>query len=78
MHRGLLQKRTLQPVRYHSRLASHNSQFNKPTILYGFYLTLGFTVPFLLSYYETYHQTTEELSVLKSKLNPRCVFARWI
>lgn len=48
---------------------------NRSSMVYLFYLTLGFTLPFALPYRES---SRENDTPAKGRTNPRCVFARLI
>lgn len=55
-----------------SSFASHSVKTNKA---YLSYLTMGFTIPFLVSYYSTYSGAQDEL---KGRSNPRWYFGRFL
>lgn len=54
----------------------HGVQQVKTNKGYAWYLGVGFTVPFVLSYYSTYLVASDE--GLKGKSNPRCYFTKFI
>ncbi|KAH3902182.1 uncharacterized protein SCDLUD_001997 [Saccharomycodes ludwigii] len=59
--------------------SNRTSYSNKVTNIYLLYLTLAFTVPFMLSYHESFINNDHNLPLKrKAKLNPRTVFAKFI
>ncbi|CAR56752.1 uncharacterized protein KLLA0_E23211g [Kluyveromyces lactis] len=55
-----------------SGFATHSVKTNKA---YLSYLTMGFTIPFVVSYYSTYSSAQDEL---KGRSNPRLYFGRFL
>ncbi|ADJ41748.1 AAR108W-Bp [Eremothecium gossypii ATCC 10895] len=76
----MLRRLTWNPRRGLRHFASTSPplhHWNNASVLYGCYLTVGFTVPFLLSYYETYSQHASTYPS-KHRCCARAIFARWI
>ncbi|AGO10099.1 AaceriAAR108WBp [[Ashbya] aceris (nom. inval.)] len=65
-------------LRHFASTPSPLQHWNNASVLYGCYLTVGFTVPFLLSYYETYSQHAASTYPTKHRCCARAIFARWI